>query len=190
MIILEGADCVGKSTLSKKLIPLLDDLKYPHVEQHFGLLPKSWDYCSDYIRNVRPGVVMDRFHMSELIYGSVVPGRTQWLDPVAYERVDSKITHVGGIVVLCWEDEETINGRFKEKNEHFSLDIIQRAAAAFNQLRIDGRFIDKMGRLFKPKMDLIVRPTETGAVDKIIKYYDQLQCTMGRLNRQPRCWPH
>jgi hypothetical protein len=65
MIVIEGADGVGKTTLARELCHRLH-LGY----EHYGMLPEGWRYFEDYMPSIRRDVVLDRFIMSELVYGT------------------------------------------------------------------------------------------------------------------------
>jgi hypothetical protein len=67
MLIIEGTDGIGKTTLCKKLLERL----YAHgpwVYRHFTKLPESWKYPYDYLAHMSRFVVQDRFHLSEVVY--------------------------------------------------------------------------------------------------------------------------
>jgi len=68
MLILEGADQLGKTTLANKLLKELHKRGYPYVYRHFTRLPDCWKYPMSYLAHVSEPVVQDRFHMSEIVY--------------------------------------------------------------------------------------------------------------------------
>lgn len=67
MIIIEGPDGVGKSTLAKAL---QRQLKTSYV--HFGPLPDWWKY-HDYLTRAMTHAVYDRYHWSCYAYAGVAP---------------------------------------------------------------------------------------------------------------------
>lgn len=72
MLIIEGPDLVGKTTLAKKL---RDELLGDYF--HFGPLTDDFDFIHGYAQFVKPNRIMDRFHLSEIAYGRACRGRTR-----------------------------------------------------------------------------------------------------------------
>lgn len=70
MIIIEGADLVGKTTFCHALMVRLNELGWPHVYRHMGKPPDCWKYdpVACYNRLSSPYIVQDRFYLSELVY--------------------------------------------------------------------------------------------------------------------------
>ncbi len=94
MLILEGPDCVGKTTMIDALwleLPGTKRVKRGLPEASWS--PEQWIKDSDFM------VVADRGHMSEVIYGMTCRGSCN-LDADSYRLVDQGIATCGGMVVV------------------------------------------------------------------------------------------
>jgi GTPase SAR1 family protein len=106
MLIVEGSDLVGKTTFIKALLKELENRGYAAIPQHFGLLPKCWNYFLDYLPFINHRVVMDRFIMSEVVYGSTLRGCSR-IAPSIYKSLDASLKKAASITVVlagepCW----------------------------------------------------------------------------------------
>jgi len=97
MLIIEGPDGAGKTTFARRLLERLPE----HVYGHFGPLPSKWDYWRSYLPFIARNVVMDRFHLSEIVYREA-HDEPQNLDPFAYKLLDAKVRLVGGYTVVIY----------------------------------------------------------------------------------------
>lgn len=92
MLIVEGPDCVGKTTLCHRLLSALN--AQPGTSrwryQHFGSLPKDFTTLLDYSDAMAPYVVSDRFHLSEAIY-SVAYGRPTFMTRELFWAIENYI---------------------------------------------------------------------------------------------------
>jgi len=76
MIIIEGSDQVGKTTLAKKLSKRIsaelygNDAHFERVYRHLSRPPADFDHLVGYIERVGP-VVWDRFHLGAIAYGKL-----------------------------------------------------------------------------------------------------------------------
>lgn len=68
MIIVEGADCVGKSTLCKALFDDPYFQKLGFIISHFSRLPEGFMCPDNWLERMTQKVIQDRFHISEPIY--------------------------------------------------------------------------------------------------------------------------
>lgn len=126
MLIIEGPDCVGKTTLALKLVAQLNELGFPHVYQHMTRLPECWrvDPTTNYERLMNAFVVMDRFHMSEPIYATAC-GRKPMLDPATYSKIDKRLRAVGAYTFVITSTSQAIAERYEAKREMFDLAVVQ-----------------------------------------------------------------
>ena len=116
MLIVEGNDCLGKTTVVNKLCTILDErYNLAVVPQHFGLLPTSWDYFNDYVPFINSRVVMDRFIMSEVVYGYGLRNGAK-LTPERYERLQARLTLVGAMTVLITCLNDNTYGRILDEH--------------------------------------------------------------------------
>ena len=136
MLIVEGTDMTGKTTFCQKLLQRLNARDLPAIYDHFGVLPKGWDYYRSYLPRINPLTVMDRFHMSEIVYAQVTQ-RGQRLDPETYRLIDAHCRLAGAVTVVITAPTETIKTRFRTLHEREMYDVHQIVAvnAAFLDLR-------------------------------------------------------
>lgn len=139
MLIIEGADMLGKTTLCKALVDDLNasDAPYrPYVYRHFTRLPPQWDYYWDYLPHIDVGVVMDRFHLSAQAYGRAVDGR-EHIDKLHMRLLRAQLDLKGAYVVLLLATRHLINMRYEQlaSREMFDVESIAAANEAFSDLR-------------------------------------------------------
>jgi thymidylate kinase len=125
MIILEGADCVGKTTLQSRILDFIRArTDYPVVPAHFGRLPSKWDYYWDYLPHINRFTVMDRFVLSEMAYGSVLRGGHRLSEP---RLLQAELSRVGSVTaVLYASDPSVIKDRYSKEREAFPLEGVLR----------------------------------------------------------------
>lgn len=125
MIIVEGTDLVGKTTLCHKLTQHLG-----YTYQHLSRLPDTWRYPESYLEMMGPTVIQDRFHDSEYAY---VYGRRETktkLTAEAYSAIQHRLHYYGGIKILVTADEDSIIERYRQ-DEMYKIDVILRAQKWF-----------------------------------------------------------
>lgn len=104
MLIIEGTDLVGKTTLAKALVKDLEG-HGPWVYRHQTKLPPKWDHPWSYYSHISQFVVQDRFHMSEVVYSKVCRGNNTDLDEERYRLVDAWCRLQGSVTVLLISTE-------------------------------------------------------------------------------------
>jgi thymidylate kinase len=172
MLIVEGTDCVGKTTLAQKLVRELASDGY--VYAHFTRLPEGFDYCGNYISRASRRIVQDRYHMSQWAY---CVARKEPMDEKLtaekYRIVDAHLRMLGGYTVIVMAHESLIRRRFQELHgrEMYDVEQILEAQRAF-EFVITTRAVD---------YDVIIRcdmdkPYPTGEdVEKILANYRRRQ---------------
>lgn len=130
MLILEGADGVGKSTLAKKLVKRLE--RFRAIYAHFTRLPDSFHRVWGYVDRMSPWVVQDRFHMSELAYAYAC-GRWSSLTPEWYRVVDAYLRKIGVVTVVIEASPELVRSRW-DASQMFDIDTTARAALAYQMI--------------------------------------------------------
>ena len=65
MLIFEGCDGAGRAKLALECCKHLAAQGKLAGFRRYGALPYDWDYCGDYLRDIMPGTVLDRFVLSE-----------------------------------------------------------------------------------------------------------------------------
>lgn len=137
MLIVEGSDLMGKTELCKKLIEKIQAHGFPIIPQHFGLLENSWDFCEMYLKYMNRRTIMDRFIMSEVVYGNVIREKSR-ITPEIYRILDSHLRLQGSVtVVIIAEDDwlyRQISERYDKRDEKFSRDQILEVNRGFNDL--------------------------------------------------------
>lgn len=126
MLIIEGPDLVGKTTLAHKIVKQMQALHdRPTVYQHFSRLPKSWDHYRHYIPYITPRTVMDRFIISELVYGKVCRN-TQSIDAETLRLLEARLAMVGSmtIVITSTPDFLARQWRDRKREEMYELEHV------------------------------------------------------------------
>src|SRR3954463_7179680 len=101
MLIVEGPDGVGKSHLCQALIKKWNSnpRKYspwPVIYQSLNQLPESWHHYKSYLPYVTRTTVQDRFHLSELVYGTAVREQsTSKVSPAFLRLLEARLALVG-----------------------------------------------------------------------------------------------
>lgn len=115
MLIVEGPDLVGKTTLCKKLVGSkeLHDLGY--IYKHFSRLPENFGYYWGYLEHMAPRSVQDRYHMSEIAYAYARGEQQSPLSPLCYRMVDGYLRTIGAFTVVITADHRLLESRYDKK---------------------------------------------------------------------------
>lgn len=134
MLIIDGTDLVGKTTLQQKLVSCLASYG-PWISAHFTRLPVGWKHPVSYFPRMSRYIVQDRFHMSELAYAFAC-GRETDLTAFGYNQVDAKLRQLGGFTVVITASDEFLESQWAPHNrdEMYDLTTIKRANEAFGKL--------------------------------------------------------
>jgi hypothetical protein len=125
MVIIEGCDATGKSTLAKWLA---DELGFEYFKDGFHRLGVK--YYTGFALKKSSHTVSDRFHLGEYVYPTVKQdGRvplTIW-QQLAVERI---LLAKPSVLVLCETDMPSIHGAFDTRGEDFitkpqALDVVK-----------------------------------------------------------------
>jgi thymidylate kinase len=135
MLIIEGTDCVGKTTLAHKLAK-----KLSMVYQHLGPLPDLW-YDEDYVNLASPKAVRDRYHLSEMAYSSTLKRNCKIRDLRVLHA--TLLLKCKAFVVLITADPTVIGSRYDAKRELFNVedviavnDVFENGLKAYGDYRI------------------------------------------------------
>lgn len=132
MLIIEGTDLVGKTTLAQTLTKRLAYSGY--VYSHFTRLPRGFDYCWDYIARASRRVVQDRFHMSEWAYSQARDDpEPSPLSCEKYRVIDGYLRSIGAFTVVILAEESLIRSRLG-REEMYDIDVILKAQNSFKYL--------------------------------------------------------
>lgn len=172
MIIIEGTDLLGKTTLCRELVKRLASEGY--IYAHLTRLPPGWDYYWDYVARMSRRVVQDRFHDSELAYsharGEGETGTLLW--GVRYDLVDARFRLLGGMKFVVTATQEVLSRRYEAHGDDmYKIDVISRANEWFfeNTNRFDyHHHITEVDEY----------PSQTELVDKFVREYLDRQSTL------------
>jgi hypothetical protein len=127
MLIVEGPDLVGKTTLAKKIALKLNECGWPHIYQHLSRLPECsrHDILGMYRRLMNPYTVRDRFHYSEPLYAAI-RGDAALLGPGSYKQIERELLNYEKFLIVITADDELIEARHKKlgRKEMYDLDKI------------------------------------------------------------------
>lgn len=117
MIILEGIDKTGKTTLANKL---RDEYGYEIVKTS---QPKKKEHpYVEYVRKIlsirTSRVVFDRLHLGELVYGPVKRGKSL-IDEKMLFNINSLLSLHGATIIYCHDKPEIIKERFSQEKEDY-----------------------------------------------------------------------
>ena len=172
MIIVEGPDGVGKTTLCKRLLTRLPQ----HIYAHFTRLPPAFDFFHMYLERMSRFVVQDRFHMSEVVYTAMRKEPANLL-PETYRLIDAKLRLLGGYTVLVCASDAIIRGRYHD-GQMYTLEQTLDAAHRFYDIGQGGSGMDIDYYYYCTTKDPHVPDP---AVDDIIAGYTERQALLSRL---------
>lgn len=118
LIIVEGPDCCGKTTLAKALAETLDAV-YWHFTSSPALAEANTDYMRNGLENARDNlaqgrhVVFDRFWPSEWCYGRVLRPAGRCVDQALTIRDEAK--DLDPIIIFC-KDTDGMESAVKRHN--------------------------------------------------------------------------
>jgi thymidylate kinase len=149
MLVIEGADVVGKTTLSRGLVPHLNQRGFQHMYMHLDRPPTCFDYYRGYLDKMSVHTVWDRFHLSNVVY-RCLDGYPTGMTPMKYSLVDAQLRLIGGFVVVLYaSDERTIEERWARKaNAQFEMYDLEHAFKCNELYRVairDGRLMMRGG---------------------------------------------
>ena len=131
MIIVEGPDRCGKSTLVEMLSRQLPDWKVGHF-----VVPDRpvLEYHMDGIEELGAKSIVDRLHWSEYAYGLTYRGRCGY-DEVGWAAIEERLHELKAHVVLLTDWPELIEKRWAKDGEPFDKDRVRELVNHFGDLR-------------------------------------------------------
>lgn len=132
VIVCEGENRTGKSTLAKKLVS----------EHGFTLVKcsapkKGADVYVEYmkkLKKIKGNVVFDRFAYGELVYGPIYRGYSQ-LDKKKLRDIELTLMEHDAILIYCFDTVKNIARRFVEDNETFAkVELIPKTLKLFEKV--------------------------------------------------------
>lgn len=118
MIIIEGCDNTGKSTLLKQLCSRIPELRYV---EHGPRPPKDYnDYFTEMLGVMSEGdvdrVIVDRFYFSELVYGPILRGKVG-LAPCQVDFLNATLRDIKPFIIICYNTNAAIKSTFSEREQ-------------------------------------------------------------------------
>lgn len=176
MIVLEGPDLAGKSSVAKALFQKLSDptpgVPVPMV-RHFTRLPTGFHTFWGYKSCVQRDVILDRFHMSEIVYRSTGKDDCS-LTPLRYSLVDAEIARAGGLTIVIVPPAYVIKERYSaaQRPEMYDLDRILRVRDAYQSI-VEKRFLMTTFGEYRVNVDSFIT-NAAWSVDNIASYIASL----------------
>jgi len=129
IIILEGPDGAGKTTLAETLRQKLQGNKLVHIVKHGPYRDLTSEHlCKIYFRGMTPAlthddiVIMDRSWLSEPIYGNAYRDGLNRIDTPRKRMLERVALSRGAVVINCLPDFETCLKTFKSRINDEYLD--------------------------------------------------------------------
>lgn len=99
MLIIEGSDCLGKTTLANSILKRVNEIapKLSAVISHMTRPDENtFDFFTDYFPMIIPTVIQDRFHLGSLAY------HDNKMTPENLRIIEGQIFSRGGFVVVLY----------------------------------------------------------------------------------------
>lgn len=120
LIIIEGVDCSGKSTLVDKLVEQLgvDNTTVLHKgpPTHSNAIEEYIWPLSGYFPGSSKHIICDRWHIGEMIYPLIFK-RKGIMSPQQFTTIDDVISQLGGFIVYLEPDLDILYKRFAERGD-------------------------------------------------------------------------
>lgn len=116
LTIIEGTECVGKTTLAK-LIAEKTGAEYQHYGAPSG---DAYSHFSPALLAAQSGkgIVCDRHLIGEKIYAKVKKTPSQWAEG-DYERMLQELNDMHATIIFCWDYGTVLRKRHTETGETF-----------------------------------------------------------------------
>jgi hypothetical protein len=140
MILLEGSDRVGKTTVAKALRDLLPSWSYRH---HTKPPCDTYDYFARFLTETHPRVIVDRMHWSNFTYGHVYGDQSRLTD---HQWRVLELAYLGrrAVVLYMYDELDNIKSRWGA-DEMYKFDeakwveLLQRYSWLADGCRMDGK---------------------------------------------------
>ena len=124
MIIIEGTDCVGKTTLAKKI-----EAETGLLYRHLSRLPDGFNHYHDYLPLMHHNFVCDRLWLSDLAYRKAENKQCD-ITPFIRSMLIAQQTLIGTIQVVITCDQQLLAKRWNS-NQMYDLRTTSAANGAF-----------------------------------------------------------
>lgn len=134
MIIVEGLDRCGKSSVTKRLLELLPSWSYRH---HTKPPMSPYGYFAGFLADCRPHVIVDRLHWSEPAYGNTYRGGSG-LSRAETIKLELMCLAHDATVIYMHDSPESIESRWDD-SEMFPADGIRKLIAEYEKVIQESR---------------------------------------------------
>lgn len=119
LIIIEGCDATGKTTLAKRIAELQPDTTIVHCgPPTIDAYTEYASHTSQYIPNLGASVVFDRFHIGELVYGPIYRGKSS-LTQSQQVKLEAALNERGALLVHLTHKPQVLLERQRSLGEDF-----------------------------------------------------------------------
>src|ERR1700752_2059977 len=135
MLIIEGTDLTGKTTLCRRLVEELNKRSEwgGYHYGHLSRLPPGWDHYWSYVARMARRRVQDRFHDSDIAYRRALREESQMEDAFKYGLVQAKLNLFGAYKVAIVADKDLLLQRHKNRGDQmYDVDVVIKANLEFN----------------------------------------------------------
>jgi len=136
VIIIEGADGVGKTTAAEYLAKKMGELLQRSSEacyRHMDRPSPRFDHFMEYAQQVGP-VVQDRFHLGNVVYQRMLAKGQGGLDAKRFCMVQRYLRWQGALVIVLVADHDWLADRFHLKEELYKKETVLAANEGFRLL--------------------------------------------------------
>jgi len=203
MLIVEGPDLVGKTTFCHLLLKRLNkEFQLGHVYAHLSRLPEGFDGYHDHMALASTRLVQDRFHMSEIVYGLTLRGKSLVL-PETYRMLDGMLRQFATLTVVIVADHYLLRDRYctSDRAEMFTEEQVLAVNDGFHKVGLQqffrGTYSEGAGTPavldYFPDVDYVIRctpdkpyPTEEDAIEVVNSYLERFYEVTNRSRRNGR----
>lgn len=167
LIILDGVNKAGKSTLANKIKEEFPEKEFiilkvsqPEIKNGVNQAINQYNEMLDFIEiNSDRNYIIDRFHFGSFVYGPIYRGDNDFSYDDFY-KLEERIMKLNYIFVLCISSESFMKKKFIEEKESFaSLDKIKDEIRLFKKIAKSSRLMIFNHNL--PKNDITVKVINT-----------------------------
>jgi hypothetical protein len=115
LIVLEGTDGTGKSSLADRLAEGLDGSGYHNVDVWHRSAPTTHP-LNDYVPGEGRHLILDRWHWGERVWPKIFDRKSDY-DHEMFFHTEMLLQALGALVIRCTDDPEAIILRLKERGE-------------------------------------------------------------------------
>ncbi len=115
MLILEGSDCLGKTTFAKLLLKEADGReRFPTFYSHMSRPNKSFNFWTHYKDMMTIYAVQDRFHLGGIVWHQAI-----WQGRL--EIIEGWLRSIGSMIIVFYASDEQWYRDMIEKDERGNL---------------------------------------------------------------------